>query len=132
MRFSGASWSNLSIAVWVGMAALASLDAETGVVMLIYLELALARRRDEGTPVDAEALEDAIVEGAAGRLRPKLMTMRCLIIGLAPMMWSESAGADVMQRIAAPMVGGLITSFLLERTVIPSLFAMWKGRRGER
>ena len=114
------------------MAALASLDAETGVVMLIYLELALARRRDEGTPVDAEALGDAIVEGAAGRLRPKLMTMRCLIIGLAPMMWSESAGADVMQRIAAPMVGGLITSFLLERTVIPSLFAMWKGRRGER
>ncbi|MGB1700862.1 MAG: efflux RND transporter permease subunit, partial [Nannocystaceae bacterium] len=123
---------NLSIAVWVGMIALAGLDAETGVVMLLYLELALARRRDEGIPVDAEALEDAIVEGAAGRLRPKLMTVTCLIFGLAPMMWSESAGADVMQRIAAPMVGGLITSFLLELTVIPSLFAMWKGRRGKR
>lgn len=119
---------NLSIAVWVGMIALAGLDAETGVVMLLYLELARSRRTRNGEILTSAGLEDAIVEGAAGRLRPKLMTVTCLVCGLAPMMWSESSGADVMQRIAAPMVGGLITSFILELTVIPSLYAMWKGR----
>jgi Cu(I)/Ag(I) efflux system membrane protein CusA/SilA len=120
---------NLSIAVWVGMIALAGLDAETGVVMLLYLDLAVARRARTGAQLSQSQLEDAIVEGAAGRLRPKLMTVTCLICGLAPMMWSDTSGADVMQRIAAPMVGGLVTSFLLELTVIPSLYAMWKGRR---
>lgn len=120
---------NLSIAVWVGMIALAGLDAETGVVMLLYLDLAVARRRQEGAALSDLALEEAIVEGAAGRLRPKLMTVTCLICGLAPMMWSDASGADVMQRIAAPMVGGLVTSFVLELTVIPSLYAMWQGRR---
>ncbi len=119
---------NLSVAVWVGIIALAGLDAETGVVMLLYLTLAHARRAREGrlrTPAD---LRDAIVEGAAKRLRPKLMTVATMILGLVPVLWSTGTGADVMKRIAAPMVGGLVTSFLLELTVYPAVFAIWKRR----
>src|SRR5579872_4445521 len=74
-------------------------------------------------------LREAIVEGAARRLRPKLMTVAAMIIGLVPVLWSSGTGADVMKRIAAPMVGGLVTSFLLELTVYPAIFAVWKGRR---
>jgi Cu(I)/Ag(I) efflux system membrane protein CusA/SilA len=119
---------NLSVAVWVGMIALAGLDAETGVVMLLYLTLAHARRERDGTLKTFGDLREAIVDGAAKRLRPKLMTVSTLIIGLVPVLWSTGTGADVMKRIAAPMVGGLVTSFLLELTVYPALFAIWKGR----
>jgi Cu(I)/Ag(I) efflux system membrane protein CusA/SilA len=119
---------NLSVAVWVGMIALAGLDAETGVVMLLYLKLAHRRREREGTLRTRHDLRQAIVEGAAQRLRPKLMTVATMIIGLVPVLWSSGTGADVMKRIAAPMVGGLVTSFLLELTVYPAIFAIWKGR----
>jgi Cu(I)/Ag(I) efflux system membrane protein CusA/SilA len=119
---------HLSVAVWVGMIALAGLDAETGVVMLLYLTLAHARRERDGTLKTFGDLREAIVDGAAKRLRPKLMTVSTMIIGLVPVLWSTGTGADVMKRIAAPMVGGLVTSFLLELTVYPALFAIWKGR----
>jgi Cu(I)/Ag(I) efflux system membrane protein CusA/SilA len=114
--------------VWVGVIALAGLDAETGVVMLLYLKLVHARRERNGTlntPID---LRDVIVEGAARRLRPKLMTVATMLLGLVPVLWSTGTGADVMKRIAAPMVGGLVTSFLLELRVYPAIFAIWKSR----
>jgi Cu(I)/Ag(I) efflux system membrane protein CusA/SilA len=119
---------HMSVAVWVGIIALAGLDAETGVVMLLYLTLALRRRHQEGSLFSREDLKECIVEGAAKRLRPKLMTVSTMIIGLMPVLWSSGTGADVMKRIAAPMVGGLVTSFLLELTVYPAIFAIWKGR----
>jgi Cu(I)/Ag(I) efflux system membrane protein CusA/SilA len=119
---------NISVAVWVGIIALAGLDAETGVVMLLYLTLAHGRRTRVGTLGTREDLRETIVEGAAKRLRPKLMTVATMIIGLVPVLWSTGTGADVMKRIAAPMVGGLVTSFLLELTVYPAIFAIWKGR----
>jgi len=120
---------NLSIAVWVGIIALAGLDAETGVVMLLYLTLSHRRAIERGELTSFGALQQTIVEGAAKRIRPKLMTVLTTMIGLMPLMWSEGAGADVMKRIAAPMVGGLVTSFLLELTVYPAIFAIWRGRR---
>ena len=119
---------NMSIAVWVGLIALAGLDAETGVVMLLYLKLAHQRVFAKGqlkTPAD---LREAIVEGAAGRIRPKLMTVMTTMIGLVPVLWSTGTGADVMKRIAAPMIGGLVTSFFLELTVYPAIFALWKAK----
>jgi copper/silver efflux system protein len=119
---------HVSVAVWVGVIALAGLDAETGVVMLLYLTLAYDRRLREGRLNSFEDLRETIVEGAAKRLRPKLMTVATMIIGLVPVLWSTGTGADVMKRIAAPMVGGLVTSFLLELTVYPALFALWKRR----
>jgi len=119
---------NMSVAVWVGLIALAGLDAETGVVMLLYLTLAHRRWAREGKLRSFIDLRDAIVEGAAKRVRPKLMTVLTTMIGLLPMLWSTGTGADVMKRIAAPMVGGLVTSFLLELTVYPAIFAVWKGR----
>jgi copper/silver efflux system protein len=119
---------NMSVAVWVGIIALAGLDAETGVVMLLYLTLAHAAWTREGRLRTREDLREVIVEGAAKRLRPKLMTVATMIIGLVPVLWSSGTGADVMKRIAAPMVGGLVTSFLLELTVYPAIFAIWKGR----
>jgi Cu(I)/Ag(I) efflux system membrane protein CusA/SilA len=120
---------HVSVAVWVGVIALAGLDAETGVVMLLYLKLAHAEHERSGRLVTRADLEDAIVEGAAKRLRPKLMTVATMIIGLVPVLYGTGTGADVMKRIAAPMVGGLVTSFLLELTVYPAIFAIWKGRR---
>ena len=119
---------NMSVAVWVGLIALAGLDAETGVVMLLYLTLSHRRWNEEGRLRTAADLREAIVEGAAQRIRPKLMTVLTTMIGLVPVLWSTGTGADVMKRIAAPMVGGLVTSFLLELTVYPALFALWKGR----
>ena len=119
---------NISVAVWVGVIALAGLDAETGVVMLLYLTLAYDRQQREGRLRSREDLRETIVEGAAKRLRPKLMTVATMIIGLLPVLWSTGTGADVMKRIAAPMIGGLVTSFLLELTVYPAIFAIWKGR----
>ncbi|HSQ65459.1 MAG TPA: efflux RND transporter permease subunit, partial [Polyangiaceae bacterium] len=119
---------NLSVAVWVGVIALAGLDAETGVVMLLYLKLAHARWVKEGRMQTRDDLRESIVEGAAKRLRPKLMTVSTMILGLAPVLFSTGTGADVMKRIAAPMVGGLVTSFLLELAVYPAIFAIWRGR----
>jgi Cu(I)/Ag(I) efflux system membrane protein CusA/SilA len=119
---------NLSVAVWVGIIALAGLDAETGVVMLLYLTLAYEQSRREGRLTTDDDLRETIVAGAAKRLRPKLMTAATMIIGLVPVLWSTGTGADVMKRIAAPMIGGLVTSFLLELTVYPAIFAIWKGR----
>jgi Cu(I)/Ag(I) efflux system membrane protein CusA/SilA len=118
---------HLSVAVWVGLIALAGLDAETGVVMLLYLKLAHRQRAAEGRLRTFADLREAIVEGAARRIRPKLMTVLTTMLGLLPVMWSTGTGADVMKRIAAPMVGGLVTSFLLELTVYPAIFALWKG-----
>jgi Cu(I)/Ag(I) efflux system membrane protein CusA/SilA len=119
---------NVSVAVWVGMIALAGLDAETGVVMLLYLTLAHKKWQEEGRLRSPADLTEAIVDGAARRLRPKLMTVMTTIVALLPILWSSGTGADVMKRIAAPMVGGLVTSFLLELTVYPAIFAVWKGR----
>jgi Cu(I)/Ag(I) efflux system membrane protein CusA/SilA len=119
---------NLSVAVAVGLIALAGLDAQTGVVMLLYLTLAHRARAERGALRSAADLEDAIVEGAARRIRPKLMTVVAMLAGLLPLLWSTGTGADVMKRIAAPMVGGLVTSFALELLVYPALFAIWKGR----
>ena len=119
---------NISIGVWVGIIALAGLDAQTGVVMLLYLTLAHRRHVREGRLRDMGDLEDAIVEGAARRIRPKLMTVVAMTAGLLPLLWSSGTGADVMKRIAAPMVGGLATSFALELLVYPALFAIWKRR----
>jgi Cu(I)/Ag(I) efflux system membrane protein CusA/SilA len=119
---------NLSVAVWVGVIALAGLDAQTGVVMLLYLTLAHRQRAAEGRLRSAADLEEAIVEGAARRIRPKLMTVLAMTAGLLPLLWSQGTGADVMKRIAAPMVGGLASSFALELLVYPALFAIWKRR----
>ena len=119
---------SVSIAVWVGVIALAGLDAETGVVMLLYLTLAHRARTQAGRMRNLHDLRESIVEGAAHRIRPKLMTVLTMMIGLVPVLWSHGTGADVMKRIAAPMVGGLVTSFLLELTVYPAIFAIWKKR----
>jgi Cu(I)/Ag(I) efflux system membrane protein CusA/SilA len=122
---------NLSVAVWVGLIALAGLDAETGVIMLLYLTLAHRRATEEGRMNTFDDLREAIVDGAAKRIRPKLMTVLTTFIGLLPVMWSTGTGSDVMRRIAAPMVGGLATSFLLELTVYPAIFALWKRSTGQ-
>jgi len=119
---------NISVAVVVGIIALAGLDAETGVVMLLYLTLAHRSHVAAGRMRDMADLEESIVEGAARRIRPKAMTVVAMIAGLLPLLWSDGTGADVMKRIAAPMVGGLVTSFALELLVYPALFAIWKRR----
>jgi len=119
---------HLSVAVWVGIIALAGLDAEMGVIMLLYLTMAHRRRQEAGIMLSQRDLEDGIVEGAAQRIRPKLMTTLTTMIGLMPLMWSAGTGSDLMKRIAAPMVGGLATSFILGLTVYPALFAIWKRR----
>lgn len=97
--------------------------------MLLYLRLACTQWQAEGRLRSLGDLRDAIVAGAAQRIRPKLMTVLTTIIGLVPVLWSTGTGADAMQRIAAPMLGGLVTSFVLELTVYPAIFALWKGRR---
>jgi Cu(I)/Ag(I) efflux system membrane protein CusA/SilA len=119
---------NLSIAAWVGMIALLGLDAETGVFMLMYLDLAYHDREKRGAMKTRQDLHDAVIEGAVHRVRPKLMTVLALFMGLIPIMWSVGAGADVMKRIAAPMIGGLFTSFALELLIYPVIFYMWKER----
>lgn len=119
---------HLSIAAWVGMIALLGLDAETGVFMLMYLDLAFHDREKQGRMRTARELRDAVIEGAVHRVRPKLMTVAALFMGLIPIMWSVGAGADVMKRIAAPMIGGLFTSFALELLIYPVVFYIWKAR----
>jgi copper/silver efflux system protein len=118
---------NLSIAVWVGIIALAGLDAETGVVMLLYLDHAYDDRMKKGLMRGLNDLKDAIHHGAVQRVRPKIMTASVIIAGLLPIMWSHGTGADVMKRIAAPMVGGVVTSVLLELAVYPVIYFLWKG-----
>jgi len=120
---------NMSVAVWVGIIALAGVDAETGVIMLLYLEHAYEKWRAEGRMQTIKDLHEAIIEGAVQRIRPKVMTVMAILMGLLPIMWSHGAGADVMKRIAAPMVGGVISSFLLELLVYPAIYEMWKGWR---
>ena len=118
---------NLSVAVWIGLIALAGLDAETGVVMLLYLELAYARWKDSGKLRSAADLRDAIYEGAVKRVRPKTMTAAVIIGGLLPILWSHGAGADVMKRIATPMVGGIVTSTMMELLVFPAIYFIWRS-----
>jgi Cu(I)/Ag(I) efflux system membrane protein CusA/SilA len=118
-----------SVAVAVGFIALAGVAAEFGVVMLIYLEQALVRYRAENRLNSVHELELAIVEGAVLRVRPKAMTVAVIIAGLLPIMLSEGTGAEVMQRIAAPMVGGMITAPLLSMFVVPAIYLLWKRRR---
>jgi Cu(I)/Ag(I) efflux system membrane protein CusA/SilA len=130
----GAFWAvyllgyNLSVAVWVGIIALAGVDAETGVIMLLYLDQAFDKFKREGRMHSLADLQEAVEEGAVKRIRPKMMTVMAILMGLLPIMWSHGAGADVMKRIAAPMVGGVITSFLLELLIYPVIFTMWKWR----
>jgi Cu(I)/Ag(I) efflux system membrane protein CusA/SilA len=117
---------NMSIAVWVGLIALLGVDAETAVFMLLYLDLAYHEALQKGGIHSWDDLREAIVHGAVKRLRPKVMTVSCMLFGLLPIMWSVGSGADVMKRIAAPMLGGIITSFLMELVVYPPIFAIWK------
>ncbi|MCC6766325.1 MAG: efflux RND transporter permease subunit [Deltaproteobacteria bacterium] len=117
---------NTSIAVWVGMIALMGLDAETGVFMLLFLDLAYEERVRAGRMRTEADLDEAIIHGAVRRVRPKMMTVAAAFMGLLPIMWATGSGADVMKRVAAPMVGGLATSFLLELLVYPALYAIWK------
>ena len=117
---------NMSVAVWVGLIALLGVDAETAVFMLLYLDLAYNDARDKGRLNTWGDLREAIVHGAVKRLRPKIMTVACMLFGLLPIMWSDGAGSDVMKRIAAPMIGGIVTSFIMELIVYPPVFAIWK------
>lgn len=119
---------NVSIAAWVGMIALLGLDAETAVFMLLFLDLSYNQARAQGLLRNQRELDDAIVHGAVRRVRPKMMTVTASFVGLLPIMWSTGAGADVMKRIAAPMIGGLVTSFLLELVVYPAIYKLWKLR----
>lgn len=118
---------NMSVAVWVGIIALAGLDAETGVVMLLYLDLAYEEWKKKGMLRTIGDLKEAIYHGAVKRLRPKAMTVSAIIAGLLPIMWSHGTGADVMKRIAAPMVGGVVTSFILELIVYPAIYLIWRS-----
>lgn len=117
---------HLSVGVWVGLIALLGVDAETGVFMLLYLDLAYHEARREGRLTNLAALREAIVEGAAKRIRPKFMTTATMFLGLVPVMWATGSGSDVMKHIAAPMIGGIFTSFLLELLVYPALYEVWK------
>jgi Cu(I)/Ag(I) efflux system membrane protein CusA/SilA len=119
---------NLSIGVWVGLIALLGLDAETGIFMLLYLDLAYDEMRARGAMRTHDDLREAILHGAVKRVRPKVMTVACAFFGLVPIMWSTGAGADVMKRIAAPMIGGLFTSFLMELLVYPAIYYRWRMR----
>jgi copper/silver efflux system protein len=117
---------NLSIAAWVGMIALMGLDAETGVFMLLYLDLSYKDAVKEGKMKTRKDLEEAVIHGAVKRIRPKMMTVLAAMIGLLPIMWSMGAGSDVMKRIAAPMIGGLLTSFIMELLIYPPIYELWK------
>jgi Cu(I)/Ag(I) efflux system membrane protein CusA/SilA len=117
---------NMSIGVWVGLIALLGVDAETGVFMLLYLDLAYDEARREGRLKSLKDLQEAVLHGAVKRIRPKFMTVATMFMGLLPIMWSTGTGADVMKRIAAPMLGGIFTSFILELVVYPAIYEIWK------
>jgi Cu(I)/Ag(I) efflux system membrane protein CusA/SilA len=114
--------------VWVGVIALAGLDAETGIVMLLYLDLSYNRWHQEGRINTLRDIGDSVMEGAVKRIRPKIMTVSVILAGLVPIMFSSGTGADVMKRIAAPMVGGVITSTILELIIYPAIYVIWKER----
>jgi Cu(I)/Ag(I) efflux system membrane protein CusA/SilA len=120
---------NTSVAVWVGFIALAGVAAETGVVMIVYLDENYESRLKDGKMNSAADLYDSIIEGAVMRVRPKIMTVTAIMAGLLPIMWSNAIGADLMKRIAAPMVGGMVTSTILTLIVIPVIYEMWRGRQ---
>lgn len=120
---------NMSIAVWVGMIALMGLDAETGVFMLLFLDLSYEEMKKKKGILDHNSLKEAIIHGAVKRVRPKMMTVAAAFMGLIPIMWSLGTGSDLMKRIAAPMIGGLFTSFLLELLVYPAVYYLWKKRK---
>jgi copper/silver efflux system protein len=122
---------NMSIAVWVGIIALLGIDAETGVFMLLYLDLAYEKARREQPRMTRPQLHETIVAGAAKRLRPKFMTFATMSIGLIPILWSTGTGSEIIKRIAAPMVGGIVTSFILELLVYPAFYAVWRERTVE-
>ncbi|MBI1796977.1 MAG: efflux RND transporter permease subunit, partial [Candidatus Eisenbacteria bacterium] len=117
---------NLSTASWVGIIALVGLAAQTGVVMVVYCDAAYLRRRAQGLIRTLDDIVDATLEGSVQRVRPKLMTVATMLIGLVPLLWSQGAGADVMKRVAAPMVGGLITSAFLTLEIIPVVYTYWR------
>ena len=117
---------NMSIGVWVGLIALLGVDAETAVFMLLYLNIAYEDAKKEGKLRSLKDLQDAIHDGAVKRVRPKFMTVATMFMGLIPIMWATGAGADVMRRIAAPMIGGILTSFILELVVYPAIYEVWK------
>jgi Cu(I)/Ag(I) efflux system membrane protein CusA/SilA len=120
---------NMNVAVWVGLIALLGVDAETGVFMLLYLDLAFEKARRSKAQLSESELFGAVVEGAAQRLRPKFMTFATMTIGLAPILWSTGTGSAILKRIAAPMVGGIVTSFVLELLVYPAIYAIWRTPR---
>jgi len=117
---------NMSVGVWVGLIALLGVDAETGVFMLLYLDLACDEARLKGRLGSVADLQAAILHGAARRIRPEFMTVAAMFLGLVPIMWATGAGSDVMKRIAAPMVGGIFTSFVLELVVYPAIYQVWR------
>jgi copper/silver efflux system protein len=119
---------NMSAAVWVGLIALLGIDAETGVFMLLYLDLAYEEAKRKGRLRTAGELREAVIYGAAKRVRPKFMTFAVTCIGLIPVMWATGAGSDVMKRIAAPMIGGIFTSFILELLLYPAIYEVWRRR----
>ena len=119
---------NMSVAVWVGIIALAGLDAETGVVMLLYLDHAFEDFKQRGILNNRNDLADSVYEGAVKRVRPKIMTISVIVAGLVPILWSQGAGADVMKRIATPMVGGVVTSGIMELAIYPIIFYLWRSR----
>jgi len=117
---------NLSTAVWVGLIALVGLAAQTGVVMVTYCDAAYHKRKRMGQIRDLDDIVEATLEGSVQRVRPKLMTVATMMIGLVPLLWSQGAGADVMKRVAAPMVGGLFTSAFLTLEIIPVVYTYWR------
>ncbi len=117
---------HMSIGVWVGLIALLGVDAETGVFMLLYLDLSYEQAKKGGRISDRNDLRNAIIHGAVKRIRPKFMPVSTTFLGLIPIMWSLGTGSDMMKRIAAPMVGGIFTSFLLELLVYPAIYEIWK------
>jgi Cu(I)/Ag(I) efflux system membrane protein CusA/SilA len=119
---------NISIAAWVGMIALMGLDAETGVFMLLFLDLSYDDAKRKGLLRSKADLVEAIIHGAVKRVRPKMMTVSAAFMGLMPIMWSIGTGSDMMKRVVAPMVGGLATSFLMELLVYPAVYYLWKWR----
>ena len=119
---------NMSVAVGIGFIALAGVAAETGVIMLLYLDQAYRALSADGRPLARSEIDAAVMHGAVERVRPKLMTVIAIMAGLIPILWSQGTGADVMKRIAAPMVGGMLTSTVLTLLVIPAIYSLWRGR----
>ncbi|MGH7466062.1 MAG: efflux RND transporter permease subunit, partial [Longimicrobiales bacterium] len=123
---------NMSVATAIGFISLAGLAAETGVIMLIYLDHAYRDRRAENRMHNRDDVDAAVTYGAVERVRPKIMTVSAIIFGLLPILWGHGAGADVMKRIAAPMVGGMVSSTILTLIVIPAIYSLWKQWEVER